>query len=143
MTATATKDDATIAHVRLAVPFHDCDPLFVVWHGHYFKYSEQARCALLAKSALDVGDVRAMGYRMYVSDARCRYTFPLGYGDEIDVRARLTATRPFIRVGYRVTNLTRSRASARGHTVLVVTDGEGNLFSSTPADVLARLPEIA
>src|SRR5262245_13659309 len=24
--------------VELKVPFHDCDPLFVVWHGRYFQY---------------------------------------------------------------------------------------------------------
>jgi acyl-CoA thioester hydrolase len=131
------------ANVALKVPFHHCDPLFVVWHGHYLKYFEYARCALLAQYALDVQDVRALGYRMFISDARCRYTFPLGYGDEIDVRAQLTATLPFVRVGYRVTNVTRSRASARGHTVLVTTDADGKLLATTPAPILERLPRLA
>ena len=33
--------------IELDVPFFDCDPLGVVWHGHYFKYLELARSAML------------------------------------------------------------------------------------------------
>src|SRR6185437_9998187 len=44
--------DATIAGVlhvdtEVTVPFFDVDSIDVVWHGHYVKYLEIARCALL------------------------------------------------------------------------------------------------
>ena len=29
------------------IPFHDIDPMGVVWHGNYFRYFEIAREALL------------------------------------------------------------------------------------------------
>ncbi len=35
--------------IELAPAFHDLDPMEVVWHGHYVKYLEIARCALLEK----------------------------------------------------------------------------------------------
>jgi acyl-CoA thioester hydrolase len=35
--------------VDLEIPFHDVDMMQVVWHGHYAKYFEIARCALLEK----------------------------------------------------------------------------------------------
>ena len=35
------------ADVIIEVPFHDVDTMNVVWHGHYLKYFEIARCKLL------------------------------------------------------------------------------------------------
>lgn len=125
--------------VELTVPFHDCDPLFVVWHGRYFQYFERARCALLAELSLDIPDVRAMGYRMYVTDVRCRYMYPLAYGDRFAVRARVARSSPLIRITYQITNLTHGRKSARGYTDLATTDATGALISSTPSMILERL----
>jgi acyl-CoA thioester hydrolase len=128
------------AAVTLKVPFHDCDPLFVVWHGRYLEYFELARTALLERCRLDVPEIRALGFRMYVSDARCRYMFPLSYGDEVQVTASFTATRPLVRIAYDVRNLTRSRRSARGYTVLATTDAAGRLLPETPDAIFERLP---
>ena len=89
-----------------------------------------------------VNDVRAMGYRMYVTDARCRYMFPLAYDEEFQVSARVTATRPLLRIAYEVRNLTHKRKAARAFTVLATTDGAGNLLTETPDDVVARLPAL-
>ena len=32
---------------EIVVPFFDVDSMHIVWHGHYVKYLEVARCALL------------------------------------------------------------------------------------------------
>jgi acyl-CoA thioester hydrolase len=125
--------------IELSVPFHDCDPLFVVWHGRYFQYLEMARSALFAKYTLDVADVRELNYRMYVTDARCRYLYPLTYNDRVRVNARFTATSPLLRVAYEVLNLTAGRKSARAVTAMATTDVNGKLLTETPHDVLARL----
>ena len=126
--------------VQMTVPFHDCDPLAIVWHGRYFEYFELARTGLFAGFGLDVPDIRALGYRMYVVDVRCRYTHPLRYGDRVEVTARLKASRPLIRVVYTVRNLTQARASARGYCVLATTDPAGALFFETPDAIFDRLP---
>ncbi len=36
------------------VPLHDCDPLGIVWHGHYYKYLEIARTLLFEGLGIDV-----------------------------------------------------------------------------------------
>ena len=133
------------AHARaieLEVPFHDCDPLFVVWHGRYLQYLEAARTALLRSVHLDIPDVRALGYRMYVTDLRCRYTFPLRYGDVVRVTAWFAETTPLLRVVYTVFNTTRNRKSARAHTVIATTDAQGALLTRTPDALLQRLPTL-
>lgn len=136
------KPEQARASVEVTVPFHDCDPLFVVWHGRYFQYFEKARTALLQAHRLDIPDVRALGYRMYVTDARCRYTFPLGYGEVARVTAWFTETTPLIRVAYDVHNVTKGRRAARAYTVLATTDAHGQLLERTPDDVMARLPHL-
>lgn len=133
------KESFPISSLRLRVPFHDCDPLQVVWHGRYLKYFELARTELFATRGLDVPQFRDLGYRMYVSDVRCRYTHPLSYGDEFEVTAQPTALRPLLRIAYSVYNLSRKRRSARGYTVLAVTDVSGRLLPETPDAVCERL----
>lgn len=128
--------------VRLKVPFHDCDPLFVVWHGRYFEYLEIARSALFARHRVDVEHVRELNYRMYVTDAHCRYLHPLSYNDELSVTARFTALTPLIRVAYDVRNLSVNRKSARAVTVLATTDAQGKLLSETPHDLIARIRSV-
>ena len=40
--------EARLQHsVEIEIPFHDVDMMEVAWHGHYVKYFEIARCALL------------------------------------------------------------------------------------------------
>ena len=137
--AVELKAAAEPVHIELKVPFHDCDPLFVVWHGRYFEYLEVARSALFARHRLDVEHVRSLNYRMYVTDARCRYMFPLTYNDRVRVSARFSALRPLLRVAYDVYNLTAGRKTARAITVLATTDVMGNLLTETPADLIERL----
>ena len=127
------------ASVSLKVPFHDCDPLFVVWHGRYLQYFEHARTELFARLHLDVPEIRDLGYRMYVTDARCRYMHPLRYGEQARIKATLVNPSPLIRVAYEVQNLNARRRSARGFTVLATTDQEGKLLAETPTPVLERL----
>ncbi len=125
--------------VRLTVPFHHCDPLAVVWHGRYLEYFELARTKLFAALALDVPEIRDLGFRMYVADAGCRYTYPLHYGDEVEVTARATESKPMLRVVYSVRNVTRARKSARGFTALATLDATGRLLYETPDAIVERL----
>lgn len=122
------------------IGLHHCDPLGVAWHGRYFEWFEAARASLFASRDLDVPQIRAFGYRMYIVDARCRYMAPLAYGDTAVVTAWFTALEPLIRVAYDVHNQATGRWSARAVTVLATTDGDGALLAATPRELLERLP---
>lgn len=135
------KKASPVARVRVIVPFHDCDPLQVVWHGRYLQYFELARTELFRNSGVDVPQIRDLGYRMYVADVGCRYTFPLTYGDEIEVTAKAIAWKPMLRIVYSIRNLTKSRRSARGFTALATTDITGRLLPETPNAIMERIFE--
>jgi len=121
------------------VPFHDCDPLRIVWHGHYYKYLELARTALMRRHGLDVADFIDLGHGLLVIESRCRYAFPLRYGDRYRVRAGFIDWEQRIHIGYEVWNATHDRRSAKAWTTLVATDGEGVMLLETPALVRARI----
>ncbi len=42
--------------VAIKVPFHDLDPMNIVWHGHLMKYFDLARFALLDECGIDLQD---------------------------------------------------------------------------------------
>jgi len=133
---TASKPTVTI---ELEIPFHDVDALGVVWHGHYYKYMELARTALLRSLELEVQQIRDLGYRLYVIETRCRYAFPLRYAERARVTAWVKDVDNRITIAYEVFNLTAGRRSARGHTILASTDADGALLMETPDALRRRL----
>ena len=125
--------------IELVVPFHDIDSLQVVWHGHYIKYLELARTALMRSRQLDHADIGALGYQLTVVETQLRHTFPLRYLDRVRVSAWYRDVDVTIGVAYDVMNLTHARRAARGFTRLASMDKAGNLLLSIPAPILERL----
>jgi acyl-CoA thioester hydrolase len=125
--------------VELEVPFRHIDMMGVVWHGHYYAYMEEARTALLRKCNLDAGDLIGARFVFFVIESKCRYAFPLHYGDRMRVTAWIHELERRIRIAYEIWNLTHDRRSARGHTILATTDLERNLLLETPDEIRRRL----
>jgi acyl-CoA thioester hydrolase len=122
------------------VGLHHCDLLGVAWHGRYFEWLEMARTVLFQSRDLDVPQIRALGHRMYVVEANCRYMAPLMYGETARITAWFAEVTPLIRVAYDLYNPADDRWSARAFTVLATTSLDGSLLPTTPDALLARLP---
>lgn len=123
------------AEIELQVPFHDCDPMQIVWHGNYLKYFELARTELFQRLALDVPEIRALNLIMFVSETHCRYLFPLRYNDRVRIRAKITRIDAVLRVSYAGFNLTHNRKSCRAHTELAFTNADGELLTTLPQEI--------
>lgn len=126
--------------VEFRAGLHQCDPLAVVWHGRYFEWLEQARTELFRSVRLSVPEMKALGVKMFVVDANCRYMAPLLYDHRLSVTAWFLSASPLIKVAYDVHNLDTNRWAARATTTLATTDGKANLHSTTPEGILERLP---
>jgi acyl-CoA thioester hydrolase len=121
------------------VPFHDCDPLRIVWHGHYYKYLEIARETLFRPRKLDVPDLIELGYAMVVIESRSRYASPLRHGDHFRVEARVLDAEQRIHIGYEIRNLSHEdKRVARAWTTLVTTR-DGEMLLETPSEIVSRL----
>lgn len=127
------------AHVELTVPFHDVDMLRVVWHGHYYKYLELARTALMHQHRLDVPHLVELGYHMMIVESHCRHMRPLRFGDRVRVTARFGDIDHRIVVTYDLHSLTHDHRVARARTTLVTVTPDGALLLETPDVIRARI----
>lgn len=127
------------ASVELEMPFHDVDAARIAWHGHYYKYFEIGRTALVRAYDLDVYDMLDIGVAMVVGETRCRYHHPLRYGDKFVVHSWFGVIEPYIRVHYEIDNLTAGRRSARGSTTLITVTTDGFERVPPPAALLGRI----
>ena len=75
---------------RMTVPFHDLDPMHVVWHGNYLKYFDIARFGLFNDAGVDLHRYSLENnYIFPVTKTSTKYIAPLRYGDEFICRATL------------------------------------------------------
>jgi acyl-CoA thioester hydrolase len=90
------------AKVDIEVPFHDVDIMDVVWHGHYIKYLEIARCALLRVFNYDYPQMRASGYMWPIVECQLKYVKPARFGQRLEVSAKLVEYENRLRIQYEV-----------------------------------------
>lgn len=125
--------------VHFEVPFHDVDALGIVWHGHYYKYLELARTALLRSRGLDGHDLLALGFGMVVIESGCRHIAPLRYGDRARAAAWFADLSHRVSIRYEITREDDQSRVARAHTILATIDPDGRLLMRTPETILDRL----
>ena len=115
---------ARSAQVQVQVPFHDLDPAGIVWHGHYAKYFELARCALLESFDYNYPQMAASGYSWPVIDLRVRYVRPALFAQLLNVSATLLEWQYRLRIRYWITDAASGECMTQGETVQVAVDLE-------------------
>ena len=107
---------------EILVPFFDIDTMNVVWHGHYVKYLEVARCALLDKIGHNYTAMLESGYAWPVIDMQLRYVRGATFGQTLNVRASLVEWENRLKVNYLITDLASGERLTRAMTVQVAVD---------------------
>ncbi|MCU1740191.1 MULTISPECIES: acyl-CoA thioesterase [Pseudomonas] len=113
-----------VLHVdtEILVPFFDVDTMHVVWHGHYVKYLEVARCALLDHIGHNYTHMLESGYAWPVIDLQLRYVRGAVFGQKINVRANLVEWENRLKVNYLITDLASGERLTRASTVQVAVE---------------------
>ena len=133
-----------VAEIALSPAFHDVDAMGVVWHGHYLKYMELARCALLQSFDYDYPQMRDSGFIWPVVDMRTKYVRPAHYGQRLSVRAELTEWELRMRIDYLIRDAGTDEVITRAHTLQVAVDiASGEMCYATPEVFRRRLGLIA
>ena len=129
--------DATIETV---VAFHDVDIAGVVWHGHYLKYLENARWALMERIDFGLDAMLASGYAWPIVEVHVKHVRPARFGDRLAVRASLAEWQNRIAVNYLVTHAGTRERVARAQTVQVAVEAtSGALQFVSPSALLERV----
>lgn len=128
------------AEIRLSPAFHDIDPMEVVWHGHYLKYLELARCALLQRFDYDYPQMRASGYFWPIVDMRTKYVRSARFGQELAVRAQIVEWENRLKIDYLVSDAATGDVLTRATSIQVAVDiSSGEMCFASPPVLLQRL----
>ena len=131
------------ASVEFEIPFHDVDMMNVAWHGHYLKYFEIARCAVLDKIDYNYPQMQQSGFAWPVIDAGVRYVQPLRFQQRIRITATIIEWENRLKIKYLIEDSESNARLTKGHTVQVAIDmkTEEMLFAS-PDVLWEKLQEI-
>jgi acyl-CoA thioester hydrolase len=128
------------ASARLQVPFYDCDPAGVVWHGHYAKYFDLARCALLQQIGYGYAEMLESGYTWPVIEFQARHIKPLHFGQSVEIKAWLEEWEVRLKLGYLIRDAASGARVCKGYTVhAAVRVDNGEMQLSAPAVLRRRL----
>lgn len=103
----------------IEIPFHDCDPMNVVWHGNYPRYFEVARCNLLRQFDYDYLDMAKSGYMWPIVDMRIKYVSPAMFTQTIRVSADLVEYENRIKINYIIHDIKTNKVLTKGSTIQV------------------------
>lgn len=129
-----------VAEIELTPAFHDLDPMDVVWHGHYMKYLELARCALLQRYDYDYPQMRDSGYAWPIVDLRVKYVRSARFGQRLKVRAQIVEWENRLKIDYLVSDAATGEVLTRAHSIQVAVDmATGEMCYASPAVLRQRL----
>lgn len=84
----------------LIVPFFDVDSLLIVWHGHYVKYLEMARCAFLSEISHDYNVMRETGFAYPIVKLDLKYVKSAQFGQAICVILQVIEFESSLKIDY-------------------------------------------
>jgi acyl-CoA thioester hydrolase len=126
--------------VEIEIPFHDIDVLGVAWHGHYIKYLEIARCALLEEIDYNYLQMKASGFAWPVIEVRIRYPRPLYFQQKLLVKTRVEVWENRLKISYLIEDLKTGQRLTRAYTVQVALDlKSGEMLFASPPVLLQKL----
>ncbi|PJX27853.1 thioesterase [Advenella sp. S44] len=114
-----TKHPALSICVPMTIPFFDVDAMHIVWHGHYVKYLEVARCALLDKLGYNYDTMREAGYVWPVVTMQLKYVRPAVFGQQVLVRAHIQEWQSRLRIAYVITDAASGERLTQAETTQV------------------------
>lgn len=124
--------------VDIEIPFHDCDPMNVVWHGNYPRYFEVARCQLLRLFSYDYLDMLESGYIWPIVDMRLKYVGSAKFSQIITVTASLVEYEHRIKINYLITNKETNAKLTKGYTIQAAVSVKTNELQLESPAILAE-----
>ena len=134
------KQGAILAEVEVEVPFHDVDLAGVVWHGHYMKYLENARWAVMNRIGFGLEAMLASTFIWPVVGLEVKYIRAARYRERLRVRASIVEWDVKLVLNYLLLDAKDGSRVARAQTTQVAVEREtGTLQLVSPACLTDRM----
>jgi acyl-CoA thioester hydrolase len=100
-----------------SVPFFDVDSMNIVWHGHYCKYLELARCNLLDKIGYNYAAMKESGFMFPIVDLQIKYIQPLIFEQSIKIIATLKEWECRLKIHYEIMDADSHQVLTKASTI--------------------------
>ena len=125
---------------RFSIPFYDVDSMNVVWHGHYCKYLEVARCKLLDKIGFNYKAMAKLGYSFPVVDMRLKYVKPLVFEQDIIISASLVEWENRLKINYAIRDAATNTKLTTAYTIQATVDMEQGVMKLVcPSELIEKV----
>ena len=105
--------------IEITPAFYDIDVMEIVYHGHYVRFLELARSALLAQFDYDYPRMRDSGFGWPVVDMRLKYVRPATFGQNLKIRATITEWENRLRIDYLISDALTGKKVNTAYTIQV------------------------
>jgi acyl-CoA thioester hydrolase len=120
--------------LTLTAQFYDLDPMGIVWHGHYARFFELARCQLLDKIAYGYDEMQVSGYIWPIVDMRIKFVRSIRFHQQFIVAALLAEYANRLKIDYVIRDKESGEVLTKAHTIQVAVDAmTGELCLESPA----------
>ncbi len=131
------------AEIVVKVPFYDLDPMGVVWRGHYARFLEPARCALLDKIGYNYEEMRDTGHLWPIVEMNIRYVRSIRFAEEIRIVATLTEYEYRLRIAYEIFDRDGGAPLTKADTTEVaVAQSTQELCFESPPDLIEKVERL-
>ena len=120
------KQGAISAAWDVTVPFHDVDLAGVVWHGHYMKYLENARWAVMERIGFGLEAMLASGFLWPIVSVEVKYVRVARYGERLRIQASLVEWETRLAVNYLILDCKDNARVGRARTVQAAVDAKSH-----------------
>jgi acyl-CoA thioester hydrolase len=127
--------------IEMKVPFHDLDPLQMVWHGNYLKYFDVARFGLFESVGIDLyAYMLEKKFVFPVTRSAVKHIVPLRAFDHFVCRAQVTEAQYKIAMNFEIRKENGETVCARGSSEqLAVRYPEMEMEFAIPDDIRIAL----
>jgi acyl-CoA thioester hydrolase len=80
--------------------FYDLDPMNIVWHGHYPRFLELGRVAVMKRIGYNYQEMVESGFVWPIIDMRMRYARPMRLDHPVKITAGIVEWENALRVTY-------------------------------------------
>lgn len=135
------REDRTTCEVRLQVPFHDLDPMNMVWHGNYLKYFDVARLTLFDECGIDLFEYfERTQYLFPVIKTTTKHVIALRHRDDFLCRATVLEAKAKIVMDFEIRRVRTPEICAKGRSEQVaVKHPEMEMSFEIPKDIRTAL----
>lgn len=131
------------ATLDFRIPFNDCDPMRVVWHGNYLRYFEQVRAELFRDWNFTCDDMFAAGYVFPVAKYSIKYISPAKFDERVRAEVFVENNEVCLDLRYALRSLDSGKILAKASSRQVAVRVEnGETLYELPEPLLSKIREI-